>query len=50
MEIRGRDLADGLPRNEKITSTQVEEAIKESIYKIVDIVKITLEKTPPELS
>ena len=39
MEVRGRDLTDGLPRNEKITSTQVEEAIKESISKIVDIVK-----------
>ena len=50
MEVRGRDLTDGLPRNEKITSTQVEEAIKESISKIVDIVKSTLEKTPPELS
>ena len=33
-----------------ITSTQVEEAIKESITKIVDIVKLTLEKTPPELA
>ena len=50
MEVRGRDLTDGLPRNEKITSAQVEEAIKESISKIVDIVKSTLEKTPPELS
>ena len=50
MEIRGRDLTTGLPRNMTITSTQVEEAIKESITKIVDIVKLTLEKTPPELS
>ena len=50
MEVRGRDLADGLPRNEKITSVQVEEAIQESISKIVDIVKNTLEKTPPELA
>ena len=50
MEVRGRDLTDGLPRNEKITSTQVEEAMKESISKIVDIVKSTLEKTPPELA
>ena len=50
MEIRGRDLVDGLPRNVQITSVQVEEAIKESITKIVDIVKITLEKTPPELA
>lgn len=50
MEVRGRDLTDGLPRNEKITSVQVEEAIQESISKIVDIVKNTLEKTPPELA
>ena len=50
MEIRGRDLSDGLPRNVKVTSTQIEEAIKESITKIVDIVKLTLEKTPPELA
>lgn len=50
MEIRGRDLSDGLPRNIKITSTQMEEAMKESINKIVEIVKQTLEKTPPELA
>ena len=50
MEVRGRDLTDGLPRNETITSVQVEEAMKESISKIVEIVKATLEKTPPELA
>lgn len=50
MEVRGRDLINGFPRNVQITSSQVEEAIKESITKIVDIVKATLEKTPPELS
>ena len=50
MDVRGRDLASGFPRNVKVTSTQIEEAIKESINKIVDIVKLTLEKTPPELA
>ncbi len=50
MEVRGRDLTDGLPRNVTITSVQIEEAMKESISKIVDIVKATLEKTPPELA
>ena len=50
MEVRGRDLADGLPRNIKISSIQVESAIKESINKIVEVVKLTLEKTPPELA
>ena len=50
MEIRGRDLASGLPRVDTITSGQVEGAMKESISKIVESVKTTLEKTPPELS
>lgn len=50
MEIRGRDLSTGLPRNITITSTQIMEALKESIGKIVETVKLTLEKTPPELA
>ena len=50
MEIKGRDLNDGLPRTEIITSDQVEEAMKESIAQIVEVVKLTLEKTPPELA
>ena len=50
MEIKGRDLNNGLPRTEIITSTQVEEAIKESILKIIDVIKSTLEKAPPELA
>ena len=50
MEISGRDLTTGLPRNAIITSTQVEEAMKESILEIVDIIKATLERTPPELA
>ena len=50
MQIKGRDLATGLPRDEIITSSEVEEAIRESIYEIVEVVKLTLEKTPPELA
>ena len=50
MEIKGRDLNSGLPRTEIITSTQVEEAMKESILKIIEIIKATLEKAPPELA
>ena len=50
MTIKGRDLTTGLPRTEQFTSTQAELAMRESIWKIVDIVKATLEKTPPELS
>ena len=50
MEGRGRDLSNGLPRNIIITSSQIEEAMQESIQKIVEVIKITLEKTPPELA
>ena len=50
MEVKGRDLSDGLPRTVIITSSQVEEAMKESIAKIVEIIKITLEKARPELA
>ena len=50
MEVRGRDLSDGLPRTVKVTSVQIEEAMKESIGKIVEVIKLTLEKTPPELA
>ena len=50
MEIRGRDLGNGLPRNVIVTSTQIEEAMRGSINEIVDVVKATLEKTPPELA
>lgn len=50
MEIRGRDLATGLPRNININSSEIMKALKESIDKIVETVKLTLEKTPPELA
>lgn len=50
MEVRGRDLNSGLPRNITITSTQIMEAMSESIEKIIYTVKQTLEKTPPELA
>jgi len=49
-EIRGRDLITGLPKITQIDSEQIRSAMKESITQIVDIIKIALEKTPPELS
>lgn len=49
-EVKGRDLNSGLPKTEIITSNQIEQAMKESIEKIVEVVKTTLEKTPPELA
>ena len=50
MEIRGRDLTTGLPRTIQIFSSQIQEAMSESVSEIVDSVKQTLEKTPPELA
>ena len=50
MEIRGRDLSTGLPRNIVLKSSQVMEAMGESIDKIVETIKQALEKTPPELA
>lgn len=49
-EVKGRDLATGLPKTVYITSSQIQDAMQESIAKIVDVVKITLERTPPELA
>lgn len=48
--IRGRDLRTGLPVKKEISSMEVQEAIKDSINKIVEGVKVTLEVTPPELA
>lgn len=50
MTVKGRDLVTGLPKAFTINTVQVQEAIKESVDTIVDAVKFTLEKTPPELS
>ena len=50
MEIRGRNLGTGLPQTVTITSMQVQQAMQESIEKIIDVIKQTLEKTPPELA
>lgn len=50
VEIRGRDLVMGLPKTITITSSEVREAMTEPITAIVEAVKNTLEKTPPELA
>ena len=50
MEIRGRDLLSGLPKNFIINANHVCEAVEEPVSIIVDAVRNTLEKTPPELS
>jgi rod shape-determining protein MreB len=50
MDVRGRDLITGLPKNLKVTSEEITEALREAINSIVDSIKYTLEKTPPELA
>ena len=50
IEIRGRDLAAGLPKNIKLTSTEISEALQEPLGEIVMIIKALLRETPPELS
>ena len=50
MEIKGRNLVDGLPKDIVIRSEEVREAMSESLLRIVDAIKDTLERTPPELS
>ena len=50
MEVRGRDLVTGLPHTITLTSDEIEEALRESVYTIIHAVKGILEQTPPELS
>jgi rod shape-determining protein MreB len=49
-DIRGRDLISGLPRTISLSTDQVREAISEPVAAIVDAVRTTLDKTPPELA
>ena len=49
-DIRGRDLISGLPRTISLSTDQVREAIAEPVAAIVDAVRTTLDKTPPELA
>ena len=50
MEVKGRDLIKGLPKTIKISSDEICEALKDSVTKIINMVKVVLEQTPPELS
>ena len=50
MDVRGRDLVTGLPHTITLCSEEIEEALRESVYLIVNTVKAVLEQTPPELS
>jgi rod shape-determining protein MreB len=49
-EVKGRDLVAGLPKTLTITSEEIREALQEPISSIIDAIRITLERCPPELS
>ena len=50
MDVKGRNLIDGLPKNVEITAEEVREALLDTVNQILDAIRATLEKTPPELS
>ncbi len=50
MEVKGRDLVAGLPKMITVTSEEIREALSEPIHEIVETTRVTLERTPPELS
>ena len=50
MEIKGRNLLDGLPKNVDISAEEVREALNDSLHMVIDAIKQTLELTPPELA
>lgn len=50
MEIKGRNLLNGLPENVTVNSAEIRDALVEPLYRVIDAIKSTLEETPPELS
>ena len=50
IQVRGRDLVTGLPKTFTLTSAEVRDALLEPVNTIVDAIRLTLEKTPPELA
>lgn len=50
MEVKGRDLISGVPRTVELSSTEARDALRESVNIIVNTIRDTLEKTPPELA
>lgn len=50
IEIKGRNVVDGLPKNVTITSAEIRTAMLDTVYQIIDAIRSTLEKTPPELA
>jgi len=50
MNIKGRNLMDGLPKNVEISSEEIREALSDVVGQVLDAIRATLEKTPPELA
>ena len=50
IDVKGRNLMDGLPKNIEITSEEIREALSDSVNLVLDAIRSTLEKTPPELA
>ncbi len=50
VEVRGRDLAGGVPNVMKISSEEIRDALAETVFAIIEAIRVTLERTPPELS
>jgi rod shape-determining protein MreB and related proteins len=50
MEVKGRDMVSGIPKTLELSADEVKEALTEPLNSIVDVVRITLERTPPELA
>jgi len=50
MNIKGRNLMDGLPKNIEVSAEEIREALADPVNQILDAVRATLEKTPPELA
>ncbi|MBQ8574851.1 MAG: rod shape-determining protein [Clostridia bacterium] len=50
MNVKGRNLVDGLPKDVEVSAEEIREALKDSISQVLDAIRTTLENTPPELS
>ncbi|MBQ7004761.1 MAG: rod shape-determining protein [Oscillospiraceae bacterium] len=50
MEVKGRNLLNGLPENVNVSSAEIRDAMVEPLSRVIDAIKSTLEETPPELS
>ena len=50
IQVKGRDLVNGIPKTTEASSVEIREALSEPIAQIIQAVKLTLERTPPELS